>query len=107
MIALGAFGCIGDASHVVEYHNSTTQALNVYADNPAKASNARLVAPGATLKDQWIVPATRGGTLSGPARQIEARTQGGQRIFCHLYTYEELERASWVIEVVQHDDCSN
>jgi hypothetical protein len=103
VVAFIAAGCVGDASHRVDYHNTTSVPLSIYADS---TTGTRLVAPGETYRDQWVVPAIWSGARSGPMRHVEAKSESGALVFCHRYTYEELDRLNWVIEIVPKDDCS-
>ena len=104
--ALIGVACVGgDASHRVEYRNTTSVPINVYPDSKTP-SNPHSIAPGETYNDQWVVPALWSGRRSGPTREVEAKGEDGVRIFCHRYSYEELDRISWVIQIERRDDCS-
>jgi len=103
---IGAACVGGDASHRVEYRNTTNVPINVYPDSKTP-TNTHSIAPGETYEDQWVVPAVWSGRRSGPTRQVEAKGEDGVRIFCHRYNYEELDRISWVIQIERRDDCAS
>jgi hypothetical protein len=99
-------GCgLGDNSHNVTYRNLTDLPLLVYGSDPTKADTKRVPA-GATVESQWLVPAVWSGTISGPPRLVQASTEGGERVFCHKFSFDELERLKWLIEITRRDDCS-
>ena len=105
-VALAGDGsCIGDNSHLVDYRNTTKRPLLVYESEQYK-SNARLVPPGETLHEQWLIPAMWSGTVTMAPRQVLASTESGERVFCHRFSYEELQRISWVIDITERNDCS-
>jgi hypothetical protein len=97
--------CVGDNSHKVDYHNSGAVAVLVYESDLDKP-HARRLGPGETLHDQWLVPPVWSGKLSGQPHRLQASTESGERIFCHVFTYEELDRLGWVIEITQRNDCT-
>ena len=101
----GEASCIGDNSHRVDYRNALAVPVLVYESEATKAS-ARRVGPGETLHEQWLVPAVWSGRISGLPRMLQASTESGERIFCHRFTYEELDRLGWVIEITQRNDCT-
>lgn len=37
--------------------------------------------------------------------RVEATTGSGVLVFCHDYTYNDLTRISWVVEIRKHNDC--
>ena len=110
-LVLGVFaagviaGCVGDASHEVQYRNATDVPLNVYADSNTP-TNPHLLAPAEIYKDRWVVPAVWSGVRSGAPRQVIAKTAGGELVFCHRFTFDELERISWMLQIERRNDCS-
>lgn len=98
--------CIGDNSHSVDFLNTTAVPLLVWNGGDAQRSNAQRVGPGETVKNQWVVPHPQNGKLIGEPRQVQASTESGQRVFCHRFSYDELERIAWHIEIAARDDCS-
>ena len=62
--------------------------------------------PGETVHQQWLIPAVWSGTVTMAPREVQAATESGERIFCHRFSYEELERLARVIEISRRDDCS-
>jgi hypothetical protein len=104
VIAVIGAGCVGDSSHEVQYRNTTNLSLNIYADS--STANPHLILPGETYKDRWVVPAVWSGARTGLPRQVEAKTSEGVRIFCHRYSYEELDRVTWIVQIEQRDDCA-
>ncbi len=37
--------------------------------------------------------------------RVEATTQSGDLVFCHDYTFNELTRLGWVVEIRALNDC--
>ena len=104
VVALGV-GCgVGDNSELVYFHNATTLPLLVYGSDSTK-KDARLVPPDGTIKDQWLVPPVWSGTRPGTPRQVQASTDSNELIFCHRFSYDELARLNWRIELSRQNDC--
>jgi hypothetical protein len=102
--ACGLLG--GDASEKVYLHNNLDVAVNVGADG--EKGPWQLVQPGQTGTNQWLVVGKREGKRPDagfPLRQVEAKTEAGERVFCHRYSDTELDGLGWVIEIRRSDDC--
>lgn len=96
----------GDNSAEVRFHNGTEVAVNVYETDGTQKGPLRLIQSGDTAKNRWIIPAEYSGRIEGPARQIEATTLAGDLLLCRRFTYEELQRLGWMIEIVKRNDCT-
>jgi len=106
-LAASACGLLpGDESEKVYLHNTLDVAVNVGANGPS--GPWQLVQPGETGTNQWLVVGKRDGKRPDtgfPLRQVEAKTESGERIFCHRYSDADLDRLNWTIEIKRSDDC--
>lgn len=92
---------IGDPSHEVYWANKSDGAVMIYkSSGTEKMFYARLV-PGERKADSWLI--SKSTTVK---RTVEAYDEAGLRVFCRQYNYQDLQEASWQIEVVKgQDDC--
>ena len=96
----------GDESEKVYLHNTLDVAVNVGANGPS--GPWQLVQPGETGTNQWLVVGKRDGKRPDtgfPLRQVEAKTESGERVFCHRYSDTDLDGLNWTIEIKRSDDC--
>ena len=106
VLTAAATACgLGDNSHDVYYRNTTGSTVLVYQTDATKGA-ARRVAAGETLHEQWIVPPVWSGTRSGAPQLLQASTESGEHIFCHRFSFDELEKLGWVIEITRRNDCT-
>lgn len=86
---------IGDPSHVAYLHNSTNRAVLVYeVARSDRVFDARVEAD-TTVKTSWLISKS-----SSTKRTVEAYDEAGVLVFCRRYSYEELQRIGWRIEIV-------
>jgi hypothetical protein len=110
-VAAIASGCgvfAGDESEAVYLHNTLDVPVSVYQTDGKQAGPSQLVQPGQTATNRWLVAGKRDGTRaeSGlPPRQVEAKTESGERVFCHRYTDTELDGLRWTIDIRRTNDC--
>ena len=104
--ACGVFA--GDESEAVYLHNTLDAPVSVYQTDGKHASPSQLVQPGQTATNRWLVAGKRDGKRAesdlGP-RQVEAKIESGERVFCHRYTDTELDGLHWTIDIRRTDDC--
>jgi hypothetical protein len=101
-----ASACIGDESEKVYLHNTLNVAVTVA--HHGDSGPWQLVQPGQTATNQWIVAGMRNGKRQDaglPLRQIEAKTESGELVFCHRYSDTDLDGLKWTIEIKRIDDC--
>lgn len=104
--ALIASACGGDESEKVYLHNTLDVAVNVGSNGAS--GPWQLVQPGQTGTNQWLVVGKRNGKRQDagfPLRQVEAKTESGERVFCHRYSDTDLDGLNWTIEIKRSDDC--
>ena len=101
-LLFGLSGCpiIGDQSHDVTIRNATNLPLVLYEHGRAYPQYSESLDPRAVLQSGWLVPC---GEARHTARfaHVEAADNTGQLIFCQSYTYDDLERLGWTIEVME------
>ena len=91
---------IGDQAHDVTIRNATNLPLVLYEHGRAYPRDSESLDPGAVLQSGWLIPC---GDARHTARfaHVEAVDNTGQLIFCQSYTYDDLERLGWAIEVME------
>jgi hypothetical protein len=102
-----ASACIGDVSEKVYLHNTLDVAVTV--GHHGDSGPWQLVQPGQTGTNQWIVAGMRNGKRQDaglPLRQIEAKTEAGEVVFCHRYSDTDLDALKWTIEIKRGNDCN-
>jgi hypothetical protein len=92
LLAAGAVSC--DPSHGFTFVNTTDQDL-VLRGEPTGSSEVKA---GSTRRDTWIVG-------EGQNVRVEARNALGEVVFCRRFTFDELERASWRVEITASNTC--
>lgn len=104
LTSLSVAGCtlipFGDYGETVFLHNRTDVLVYVYelAADGSQGTPARQVAPGETLRNQWLTPRPESRSPTG-TRTVEAKDEAGNVVFCRTYTYAELERGGWNIDI--------
>src|SRR5437773_540886 len=104
--ALIASACIGEESEKVYLHNTLDVAVTV--GHHGDTGPWQLVQAGQTGTNQWIVAGKRNGKRQDaglPLRQIEAKTESGELVFCHRYSDTDLDGLNWTIEIKRSNDC--
>src|SRR5436309_12900009 len=94
--ALIASACIGDVSEKVYLHNTLDVAVTV--GHHGDSGPWQLVQPGQTGTNQWIVARKMDGKRQDaglPLRQIEAKTESGELVFCHRYSDTDPDSLKW------------
>jgi hypothetical protein len=96
----------GDESEYVYFHNTLDVAVAVGLKGDAEPWQP--VKPGEIATNQWIVAGKRDGKRQNPGFpvwQVEAKTESGERVFCHRYTPGDLDGLKWTIEIKRSDEC--
>lgn len=92
---------IGDPGHVVYLQNLSDTPVLVYeVSGTNKVLDGRVEARQ-TKKTAWLVPLD-----SSKKRTVEAYDDAGVLLFCRIYSFEELDRIGWRVEIVKgHNTC--
>lgn len=96
---------LGDNSHTVTFKNSTGVPLTLYECDRAYPACERSLDAGGFLSSALVIPFPDQAERIQGSRRIEADDAAGNRVFCRLYTYEELGRLNWTIDVARDLRC--
>jgi hypothetical protein len=101
-LLFGRSGCpiIGDQAHDVTIRNATNLPLVLYEHGRAYPRYSESLTPGAVRQSGWLVPCGEARHTATFAN-VEAVESTGRLIFCQSYTYDDLERLGWAIEVME------
>jgi hypothetical protein len=88
--------CLGDQGIQVYFRNETGMGISVYPDGRQYPASRQLMAPGEQHKDALQVSSTKPDAF---VARIEAVDATGTLIYCHRFTYGELERLAGVIRI--------
>ena len=91
----------GDPLQNVDIENATAIPLRVYQDGERRILPLE-VAPKAVAKTAFTWPID---DSDGRARMILAEDASGKRIYCQRFTYADLVKVDWKIEVIERDLC--
>lgn len=89
---------IGDPAHQVRLVNATARPVLLDQGNRIEGAPRDRLEPGQAVRNDWLVP-TSVRAKSSQRRTVRAWDESGNLIFCHQYTYDDLDRAAWVIEI--------
>ena len=89
-------GCIGDRSHDALIQNGTALHITVFPYGQKEAQFRHELGAGESFHENLLTTDTN---PSGYVTIVEAVNDTGVVIFCHRYTYGELERLGWQIQL--------
>ena len=101
LVVMSCIPAFGDPSREVLIENRTDQRLIIYTVNRDPRFKEQ-IGPGETLRDRWMYP------LSASDRRrvrVEADDVEGRGVFCAEYSYEDLTRSGWRVEIVDGRRC--
>ncbi len=94
---LSACRIIGDPGHGVFIHNATGARIVLYSMGGEQPALKETLQPDATIPTSWTIPS---GPNDARQRKVEAEDLQGRLLFCRRYTYAELDRIRWRVEIV-------
>lgn len=90
---------IGDYGADVYFRNETGDVISVYErTSDGLTTPPRRVEPGTTFHNQWVVPPPERRSPEA-TRRVEATDASGNVIYCRIFTYAELDKVGWTIEI--------
>lgn len=95
----------GDEALPIEFVNRTGENIILYEKGRSYPSRRKELVPDARFKNVWV-----GSRLDDKAKdmtfyRVEATTGSGELVFCHDYSFNELTRIRWVVEIRKQNDC--
>lgn len=96
----------GDKGLPIAFVNRTGESIILYEKGRANPSYRKELAPDARSENVWVDSQLdeRGKDLV--KYRVEATTKSGDLVFCRDYTFNELTRIRWVVEIRKQNDCT-
>ena len=103
LAACGIFG--GDKGLPIEFVNRTGQNIVLFEKGRANPSYRKELAPDARSENVWVDPRLDDRGKNEVKYRVEATRASGELVFCHDYTFNELTRIRWIVEIRLQNDC--
>ena len=103
-LAVGSCGVFGTRGLPIEFVNRTGKPVVLYELGRANPFRKEL-APDERLRSSWVDSGLDDRAKDEVKYRVEATTGSGDLIFCHDYTFNELSRVGWVVEIRAQNDC--
>jgi hypothetical protein len=103
-LAVGSCGIFGHRGLPIEFVNRTGRPVVLYElgrTNPFRME----LAPDGRLQSSWVDSGLDDKAKNEVKYRVEATTQSGDLVFCHDYTFNELTRVGWVVDIRVLNDC--
>ena len=81
------------------------RSIVLYEKGRANPSSRKELAPDARAENVWVDSRLDEKGRDLVKYRIEATTGSGDLVFCHDYTFNELTRIRWVVEIRRQNDC--
>jgi hypothetical protein len=105
-VALASCGIFGHRGLPIEFVNRAGSSVVLYELGRANANLFRKeLAPNERLRSSWVDSGLDDKAKDKVKYRVEATTASGDLIFCHDYTFNELTRVGWVVEIRAQNDC--
>lgn len=103
LVSCGAFG--GDRGLPIAFVNTTDENVILYEKGRANPAYRKELAPNSRTENVWVDSRLDDKAKDFVKYRVEATTRSGEVVFCHDYTFNELTRIGWVVQVRRHNDC--
>lgn len=104
-MTLASCGILGDKGRPIEFVNRTGQHVVLWEQGRPYAGARKELAADARLRDVWVDPRIDDEAKDLVKFRVEATTDAGDLVFCHDFTWNDLTRAGWVVEIRVQNDC--
>lgn len=102
-LTLGLTTSCGDSFKDVVLRNATDVTLAVYHNEGREVPASRVdIAAGTSHTAGWLWPISSDDFRS---RRVEALDAQGQLIYCKAFSYRDLQRMGWKVEIVRERSC--
>jgi hypothetical protein len=98
-------GILGDKGLPIEFVNRTGKPVVLYEQGRAYPKLRKELAADARSENVWVDSRLDDNMKDKVKYRVEATTQSGDLVFCHDYTFNELIRVGWVVEIRVLNDC--
>lgn len=103
-VALTSCGIFAHRGLPIEFVNRTGNPVVLYELGRANPFRKELV-PDERLRSSWVDSGLDDNAKDRVKYRVEATTGSGDLVFCHDYTFNELTRVGWVVEIRVQNDC--
>jgi hypothetical protein len=104
-VLLASCRLIGDKGLPIQFVNRTGEKVVLYEKGRANPSYRKELAPDARSENVWVDSRLGERGKDQVQYRVEATTLSGDVLFCHDYTFNELTRVSWIVEIRKQNDC--
>jgi hypothetical protein len=105
LLAVGSCGILGDKGLPIEFVNRTGTPVVLYEQGRAYPRVRIELAAEQRLRSSWVDSRLDDNMKDKVKFRVEATTQSGDLVFCHDYTFNELTRVGWVVDIRVLNDC--
>jgi hypothetical protein len=103
-VALTSCGIFGHRGLPIDFVNRTGRPVVLYELGRANPFRKEL-APDERLRSSWVDSGLDDKAKDVVKYRVEATTASGDLVFCHDFTFNELTRVGWVVEIRAQNDC--
>lgn len=103
--AVASCGIIGDRGLPIEFVNRTGKPVLLYELGRAYPALRKELDAEERLRSSWVDSRLDDRAKNTVKFRVEATTESGDLVFCHDYTFNDLTRISWVVEIRAQNDC--
>jgi len=104
-VAIASCGIFGDKGLPIEFVNRTGKPVILYDHGRAYPNLRKELPADARSRNVWVDSRLDDRAKDLVMYRVEATTQSGDLVFCHAYTFNELTRLGWVVEIRVLNDC--
>jgi len=103
--ALTSCGILGDKGLPIEFVNRTGQHIVLWEQGRPHAGARRELAANERYRDVWVDPRIDDYAKDLAMFRVEATDDAGNLIYCYVFSWNDLTRAGWVVDVRIQNDC--
>jgi len=103
-VALMSCGVFGHGGLPIEFVNRTGKPVVLYELGRANPFRKEL-APDERLRSSWVDSGLDDKGKDLVKYRVEATTASRDLVFCHDFSFNELTRVGWVVEIRAQNDC--
>ena len=104
-MTLASCGILGDKGLPIEFVNVTDQHLVLWQRGRPHPSYRRELPAQGRVRDVWVDPRIDDYAKDLVKFRVEATSDAGDLVFCHVFTWNDFTRLGWIVEIRRQNDC--